>query len=98
MDHNNSSIHNLIDRFYNNNDPTTVFTDINSCDYFISRCHYSKLKLLHLNIRSIKKNFSDLCVMLQNFSTTFDVIALTETWLNNCLDFEISGYKKFIIP
>ena len=43
----------------------------------------SKLSVLHLNIRSINKNFSELTDLLQTVDYQFQVIGLSETWLND---------------
>lgn len=40
-----------------------------------------ELKIFCLNIRSIKKNFDDLMVQLQDISIVFDIIILTESWI-----------------
>ena len=39
--------------------------------------------ILHANIRSASRNFSDLLAFLSLLDCKFSVIALTETWLNN---------------
>ena len=51
------------------------------CREFIATGNY--IKLLSLNIRSINKNYNDLLILLQQFQNIFDVIILTECWINN---------------
>ena len=76
-------------------DPDDNFQQLNSsCEYYIedqfkemlrkkSRTANSKLSVLHLNIRSINKNFSELTDLLQTVDYQFHVIGLSETWLND---------------
>ena len=45
-------------------------------------CEPGQLSLLHSNIRSVQKNFRSLEFYLDSLNHNFDVIALTETWLN----------------
>lgn len=42
----------------------------------------SGLKIFHVNIRSINKNFNDLLVLLHRIKLSLDVIVLTECWLS----------------
>ena len=53
-----------------------------------------ELSVIHLNIRSTKKNFRDLQIMLQNINHSFSVVALTESWLkpHNVSLFDLEGY------
>ena len=76
-------------------DPDDNFQQLNSsCEYYIedqfkemlrkkSRTANSKLSVLHLNIRSINKNFSELTDLLQTVDYQFHEIGLSETWLND---------------
>ena len=93
-----NSFYNLLDTYYINNNATVVFNDSTSCDkHIVNNCNFS-LKLLHLNIRSINKNFSELCILLQSFSFCFDIIILTETWSNYDIGYDILNFKKFTKP
>lgn len=57
------------------------------------------LKLFHLNIRSIRKIFDELCILLSGLDVGFDIIILTETWLTHDFTvFDIAGYTKVIKP
>lgn len=54
------------------------------------------LKLLTLNIRSIGHNFDSFCIALTRLAIPFDVIVLTECWLQCCpLVGQIPGYNDF---
>lgn len=60
------------------------------------------LRILNYNIRSLLQNFDSLIVSLNRFKTLFDVVILTECWLNSDITVpSIPGYnsyctKKFI--
>lgn len=51
--------------------------------------------LVHLNIRSIQKNLNNFDLYLHNLDIKFDIIGLTETWLNenNADRYRLSGYN-----
>ena len=53
------------------------------------------LSLIHFNARSLSKNFKSICSCVSNLSVHFDVIAVTETWLEdeNTKAFDIEGYQ-----
>ena len=88
---------------FRNNDPdespnvhckmvsVSEFERMNVSDYQFS--------IIHLNIRSIRKNFSLLESFLSFNDDYFDVVALTETWLCSDYDvvFQLRGYNKFSI-
>ena len=50
----------------------------------------NNISLLHANIRSVKHNFNNLETYLQSLSFEFDVIGLSETWLN---DTEVDNFN-----
>ncbi|XP_065658943.1 uncharacterized protein LOC136083470 [Hydra vulgaris] len=57
-----------------------------------------KFNAIHINIRSLKKNFENLCNSFEENLTIFSVICLTETWCTSAdssLDnnFKIHGYN-----
>ena len=91
----NNIILNELDRCLNTDHYTAVFDDLSPCNTYINSLP-SALKLIHLNIRSINKNFSEFCVLLESFTTHFDVIVLTESWLDHNHGFDINGYNKFV--
>ena len=41
------------------------------------------VSVLHLNIRSINKNFESFKIFLSNLNFSFSIICFSETWLNN---------------
>lgn len=94
----NNKLYNNVDNYYIKCNPTKIFNDILNFDNYIANCKHLNLKLIHLNIRSIKKNFSEFCAFLQYFSFNFDIIVLTETWLRYDIGFDIPNYNKFIKP
>ena len=53
------------------------------------------LSILHLNIRSTKKNFSELQILLNTLDYKFNYIALTESWLkpHNANLYDIEGFN-----
>lgn len=53
-------------------------------------------KIFHANVRSLCKNFDNLLAHLQNVSHHYDIIVLTETWLNENSEqlFKIPGYES----
>lgn len=56
----------------------------------------NRLNLLHVNIRSLNRNFDSLILYLESLCSDFDVIVLSETnVLNHKYDFNIAGYEVF---
>ena len=86
---------------------TTYIDSINQCDYLIEdifnatcqtkQINSQSLSLFHLNVRSIPKNFDDLCSYLNMLCTRFSIIGVTETWLNesNAQCYSIEGYNHY---
>lgn len=55
--------------------------------------NYNNFKLVHFNIRSVMKNFSEIEIFLKQFDTKFDCIILTETWqVLNVNMIQLHGY------
>ena len=53
-------------------------------DYITHRAiHDSNLSMIHMNCRSILRNFDDIHSLLDTLSITFSAIAVTETWLRD---------------
>ena len=52
------------------------------------------ISLMHLNIRSIRKNHTNLDILLKTINHKFSIIGLTETWLKdyNTSLFDLDGY------
>ena len=49
----------------------------------IRNVNYKKFSMYHCNIRSATKNGNNLSIHMKALNHEFDVIALTETWLND---------------
>lgn len=55
------------------------------------------LKVIHINIRSYFKNIDNLLIILQDLTTKYDIIALSETWLDgNKQIYDIDGYDYYV--
>ena len=70
--------------FFNTNQfsATNYFT-IEETKSKLSCCDNKSFSILHLNIRSFKKNFDKLVTFLATFSFNFKVIYVTETWCSS---------------
>ena len=57
----------------------------------------STLSVIHFNIRSVETNITHLEALLSNLQQSPDIIALTETWLDesNMEKYILDGYKSF---
>ena len=75
--------------------PTAVFNDLSLFNMYIDLTP-ADIKMLNLNIRSIRKNFSELCSFLESLNFYFDIIVLTESWLCHNSGYDITGYKKCV--
>jgi len=55
----------------------------------------SALNIIHINCRSLKKNFGSLNILLQSLADKLSAIAVTETWLTESLQhaYNILGYN-----
>ena len=67
--------------------------NVNSGKLFLDG-NRDKLSALNLNIRSLPKNFDRFLIFLERLNYSFDIIILTETWLNDKSkhDYPIPGY------
>ena len=84
------------------NDARAV-SNISSCNYFLEDTFNNKFasiqastcfSVLHHNIRSVQKNSNELSKYLMNLSVKFDIIGLTETWLNDA-NVDICGFPGY---
>ena len=84
------------DRFYSEISKCSIVSPDQFSNYY-SRYFKDSFTMIHLNIRSCRKNFSTFHVLLSSLICKFSIIALTETWLTNDIDllFELEGYKQF---
>lgn len=56
----------------------------------------ASLKLLHLNIRSINRNFNSLLVLLHRIKYQLDIIVLSECWLSKAPTIpSLDGFQSF---
>jgi hypothetical protein len=64
---------------------------------FKKETHYvSQFSTLHLNIRSLVRNFQKLTELLDILNMQFSVIGITETWLQDSAHLvDINGFKFF---
>ena len=76
-----------------------AFNHVKSCSYYdtpslIPRLNSNELFLLHINIRSLQKNFDDLVNLISQFTVLPDIICITETRLKNnpLINISIPGY------
>ena len=65
---------------------------VNSCE--AKYANVSGLKIIHFNIRSLRKNFITLKEHLSLFTFDFDVIAISESWMKEN-DFNYFGLPKY---
>ena len=56
---------------------------------------HENLSLLHLNIRSLRSNLDDFHTLLEESKHSFNVMYLTETWLN---DHEFKTNSNYHLP
>ena len=84
----------------------SVFSSKIMCDYFLPEDFKKRIEnenidekflLLHINIRSISNKFDSLNNLIEALKIPFQIIGLTETWLNennfNC--FSMNNYEYF---
>lgn len=70
----------------------TMVCDVTECNKQINLVKtYKSLNILHLNIRSINKNFDELLILLETLKQNVDIIILSETW-------QINSTKYLNIP
>ena len=75
-------------------------TNSDNCKYYFpsevfNNSQPNQFSIFHLNIRSIRNNFEKLKLLLTMTRYSFDIIALSETWVDdedNTCDYDIDGY------
>ncbi len=93
--------HSVTDEF---DDLTNNTNPINKCSYIFNndiKCSGDDgFSILHLNARSLAKNFDNIHNFISGIDYTFTVIAISETWLNehNCGLFDIENYVLINSP
>ena len=72
-----------------------LYLEENKLNDFFDFGHGPKLNIMHVNCRSINKNYKSLVNLLHRISEPLTAIGVTETWLNSNYDasFDIKGYK-----
>lgn len=78
-------------------DTDLIICDPDKCKSFLPQPNMY-LKILQQNIRSINKNFDDLCVLLAGINIDCDILVLSECWLScdsNINLPRLDGYKVF---
>lgn len=95
-EHHSQDIENDIDPennfFLNINNNCYYYTD----DQFNSTIkNENKISIIHFNCRSMYANFHNIKHYLSQFKQPFNLIAISETWINSDrgMDFEIEGYE-----
>lgn len=67
-----------------------------NCSLLLGSMQHNSLSVLHINIRSIGKNFDQLRVLLVTIKVTCHVIVLTECWLPSCPNLPfLEGYTSY---
>ena len=99
--------------FFNDIDPDVNFYDgivqaIGDCKYYLEDMFNDDIiknanrvtntfSMIHLNIRSMKKNLSNFEAYLKLLEHKFRIVAISETWLQdaNCNLYDLQGYDIF---
>ena len=86
-------------------DPRNFFNNFSTCkclyleenklNDFLHSDNGSRMNIMHVNCRSMNKNFKSLTNLLHRISEPMTAIGITETWLNSNHEFfcNITGYK-----
>ena len=68
----------------------------NEIERFLSEKENSKtIHAIHVNIKSLSKNFDNLLDILRNSNNSFNVLCITETW---CMDSSFKSNKNLHLP
>jgi len=83
FEHNNTNAINLIECSFKNLN-TKIYTE-------------HAINIFSVNICGLKKHFDELCIIIDNMETKFEVIVLTEAWLGlenvSINNFSMNGYS-----
>jgi hypothetical protein len=78
--------HTLIDsKYYDSSEFNSTIADLSKT---------TQLSMFHSNIRSANKNANNLSIQLNKLNHQFDIITLSETWLNEH-NTEINGFPEY---
>ena len=85
---------NFFNKYVKNFD--TKYLSPGDLKYFIEKPVTNLFSILHLNIRSIKKNFDNFKNFLCSLDFTFSVICFSETWLDklNSFTYDLPNYTS----
>lgn len=68
--------------------------DPHECIKYLNSAN-SSIKLFHMNIRSVNKNFDNLLALIKLINIDFDVIVLTECWLSKVIKLPVlNGFQS----
>lgn len=68
----------------------------NTQDFKVFHSNNNSLNIISQNIRSIRKNFDNFTVLLQDLDFHFDIIILSECWIDDTYtDIDLHGYSTF---
>ena len=84
-----------VNNLYKNNQHDCQYYSVEKFNETFNQDH--GLSIIQFNCRSLPQNFDKVKETLNELKTVFDVIALTETWLNtsNMNDYTIEGYESY---
>lgn len=85
-----NNLNNLLHELRDINNVQTV--NINSLEN--KYLYVFSLSIFSMNIGSLKANIDELLLLLNSINHSFDVIVLSETWLNEDINFMTNGYKS----
>ena len=94
QDMRDSDLNHFSDFNSNNFDSPYIFEE-NVKGYLCDIKKYDNLCLIHVNISSMNSNFEKLQDLLLNFSNSFNIICVTETWST---DNDIKNSSNFHLP
>ena len=78
-------------------DLNNLSNDIKDLDLSHNVTQLKDLRILMVNIRSMRKNFNDLCSLISETKMHFSIIMLNETWLEDREEnlFKLDDYNLF---
>lgn len=70
---------------------TVILDNLNNV--YTNIMNNNNLSIFTMNVRSIRLHFDELMLLLNTNSLNFDIIVLTETWLDYDFKFVLNGYQ-----
>lgn len=82
---------------FSNSDSISKYVTENELNAFFKLSCNSSINILHINCRSIKKNYNSITNLLNMLEAPLSVIAVSETWLTESVHdvYSIPGYNFF---